>query len=94
MKNIIHFVFEWSSLNVLMSSFFFFFFFFFFILLKAINKQINISKGNKTRLTQNNRNTQEMQDKWMNHLKKYFSFQTGDLEGEEAFFFWDFCLGG
>ena len=68
------------------------FFFYFYFLLKAINKQINISKSNKTRLTQNNRNTQEMQDKWMNHLKKYFSFQTGDLEGEETFFFFRLLL--
>ena len=28
-----------------------------------------------------------MQDKWKNHLEESFSFQTGDLEEGEVFFF-------
>ena len=34
-----------------------------------------------------------MQDKWMNHLEESFSFQIGDLEEREVFFFWELCLG-
>ena len=54
---------------------------------KKKNKQSSILKSNKTRLTQNNKCTTEMKDKWKNHLEESFSFQTGDLEEWEVFFF-------
>ena len=56
------------------------------------NKQTTLSKSNKTRLTQNNKCTQEMQDERMNHLEESFTFQTGDLEGEDASFSFSFSF--
>ena len=34
-----------------------------------------------------------MQEQRWNHLNESFSFQTGDLEGDEPFLFWDLWWG-
>ena len=34
-----------------------------------------------------------MQEKWISYLEESFSFQIGDLEEGEVFFFWGLCLG-
>ena len=74
--------------------FLYFSFFFFLLKAKKKKKKSSILKSNKTRLTQSNKCTTEMQDRWKNHLEESFSFQTGDLEEGEVFFSWDLYLGG
>ena len=79
--------------------FFLFFYFSIFPLFLNIEKKKkkkrkeNIWKSNKIYIDSKQPNTKEMQDKWMNHSEESFSFQIGDLEEEEVFFFRDLYLG-